>query len=137
MAMPGWERRAAWLLLLNGALGCGVGLGVALLQGQTPAIQWSVLGALAGILALRAPVPGLAAGLLYYLPAVLSFHGRDFSFAVRSGISLAWVVDIDGGVLLINLAALALAALSAFLLLRRIKFPWPASGKRAHEVQRR
>jgi hypothetical protein len=119
--MHKWERGAAWLLLLNGALGLSVGLGAAFLQGTAPAVLWSLLGLLAGTLALRAPIPGLAAGLLYYLPQVLSFHGSDFSFAIRSGISLARVVHTTGGVLVINLAALALAALNVFVLMQRLR----------------
>jgi hypothetical protein len=117
--MRTWERGAAWLLLLNGALGLCVGLGAAFYQGTAPAVLWSVLGLLAGALAMRAPVLGLAVGLLYYVPQVLSFHGSDVSFSVRSGISLAWAVHLTAGVLVINLAALALALLNVFLVVRR------------------
>lgn len=127
--MSKWERYAAWLLLLNGALGLCVALGAAKAHEMLDALPWSLFGIVAGLLALRAPVIGQAAGLIYYLPQVPSFHSQDFSFSVRSGISLGWVVTTGAGVLVINVAALALAALSAILLPRRVRARWQASGK--------
>jgi hypothetical protein len=119
--MSTWERWAAWLLLLNGALGLGATVvSAAIVHTMPTALPWSVLGIAAGLLALRAPAAGLAAGVIYYLPQVASFHSQEFSFSIRSGISLGWVITTGAGVLVINLAALALAGLGAFLVTRRV-----------------
>ena len=118
--MSRWERGAACLLLLNGALGLCATVFAAVFDAMPAAIPWSLLGIAAGLLALRAPALGLSAGLIYYLAQVASFHSQDFSFSIRSGISLGWVVTTGAGVLVINLAALALAGLCAFLVARRV-----------------
>jgi hypothetical protein len=127
--MSKWERCAAALLLLNGALGLCATLGAATVDAMPSAMPWSLLGIFAGLLALRAPAIGLAAGMVYYLPQVASFHSQGFSFSVRSGISLGWVITTGAGVLVINLAALALAGLGAFLVARRVRVRWQASGR--------
>jgi hypothetical protein len=126
--MKKWERFAAWLLLLNGGLGLCVALGISITHGESHAAldalpSWSLFGTLAGLLALRTQAIGLVAGMLYYLPQMFSFYSKDFSFSVRSGISLAWVIPNSAGVLVINLAAMAFAALSATLLARHVSFP--------------
>jgi hypothetical protein len=147
--MTKFERLAAWLLLLNGSLGLCAALGIALatrenIQAILP--LWSLLGTLAGLLALRTSAMGLAAGLLYYLPQVASFHSRDFSISIRSGISLGWVITTSWGVLVINFVALTLAALSATLIARRARAhyagrcsdesPFNANGKAlAHRLE--
>lgn len=110
----------AWLLLANGALGCAA---AAAAWPQAPA-QWpwpAILGAASGCLLLKGMSSGLWGGLLSSVLQslrYLSFVGTG-SFGAKWAMSLAVVLHVRDGILVVNLLALALALMCAGLLCRR------------------
>ncbi len=118
------DRYSAWVMLANGALGLSVALGMAALHrsaaelAASPPIT-SMLGVVAGVLAVRGKMAGLVAGLLFYGVQILSYYSQTFQFNFKSGISVAAVVALPHGILVVNLAALAGLAVTIWLLVRR------------------
>jgi hypothetical protein len=110
---------AAWLLLVNGLLGLGVGLwmGAAFTQG----LPW--LGVLSGLLSVRRHRAGAWGALLFYGLQLTSYYPYtgNWSFSYRCGLSLGYVARLPDGVLVVNLAALLLLAVSAALAVRETR----------------
>ncbi len=118
------ERYSASLMLLNGAIGLAVALGSAALQRMPAALldappYASLLGVVSGLLALRGKLAGLLGGLLFYALQIPSYYSPRWHFNVRSGISVATVVELAHGVLVINVAALAGLLVTVWLLAAR------------------
>ena len=122
------ERVAAWLLLINGALGLVVSLGTMLAVHAAPVELAAlplvaILGVLSGCLWLRGHVAGAWAGSVFYALQVVSYYAYSgaWSFSVKSGLSLALVLHLPDGVLVVNVAALALLAVNAVVLAPRLR----------------
>lgn len=114
-ARPGkLERYCAWAMLGNATLGLIVALVV-----SVPPVT-SILGLVAGVLAVRGKIAGLVGGLLFYGLQVLSYYSPAFHFNFRSGISLAAVVSLPHGIMVVNMAAGAGLAVTIWLLARRV-----------------
>jgi hypothetical protein len=122
-----FERVVATLLLANGALAL-VTACARLLLASPPALAWStlpwwaLLGLLSGLLAVNGRVAGVCGGVLFHAVQVCAYFGYAHgpTFAIRSGLSLALVLRLPGGVLVVNVVALALLAAGvAVLVLRR------------------
>jgi hypothetical protein len=116
----------AWTTLANGALGLIVAVGVAMIRGSEPELSHtppiaSLLGVLAGALTVRGKIAGLIVGLFFYGLQVLSYYSSSIQFNFRSGFSLAKVVELSQGVLVINLAALAGLVIAVWLLARHLR----------------
>jgi len=121
---PRWtriERVVAGLTIVNGALGLLVpghagGAIVAL-----PLL--SLLGLLSGLIAWRGRAAGHAAGLAFYASQLAGYHRYDLTWAypLHGSLSLAFVVHLPTGVLIVNVLALALFAASTALLWWRLR----------------
>jgi hypothetical protein len=116
-AMQKLERGAAWLLLVNALLGLGVSLWGR--SGELPVL--ALLGLLSGWLSLRGNRAGVWGAMAFYAPQVLSYYAYSmaWSFSVKSGLSLAFVARLPDGVLIVNVVALGLLAVTAAILVRR------------------
>jgi hypothetical protein len=109
-----WPTLVACLLLANGMLGLAPSLW-RLVTGQEGAVPWlALLGVAAGALSLRGWRAAVWAGALFYAVQVCSFYSYagSWSFSMKAGLSLAWVQHLEQGVLVVNLAAVALLAAS-------------------------
>lgn len=118
------ERGSGWVLLLNGGLGLAVATASALARGgmgqSLQSVPWvSLLGMVAGLLALRSARAGLMGGLLFYGLQIASYYSHNFQFNFKSGLSLGAVIELPQGVLVVNVAALAGLAVILLILLRR------------------
>jgi hypothetical protein len=113
---PQFERSIAWMLVANGLLGLAVSLATA--PGAWPLA--SILGIISGALSLRRYAVGVCGGLLYYALQVASYYpySNTWSYSVKSGVSLAAVIKLPGGVLVLNVLALLLLGTSAVALKR-------------------
>jgi hypothetical protein len=111
-------RVAAWLLLANGLLGLGLGLWGGLSGAFTQALPW--LGVLSGLLSMRRHRAGAWGAMLFYGLQLASFYPYtgNWSFSYRCGLSLGYVARLPDGVLVVNLVALLLLAVSAALAVR-------------------
>ncbi|WP_229256277.1 hypothetical protein [Duganella lactea] len=125
------EKWLARVLLLNSGLALAVSLG---LLGQAPPARMAtfgvaLLGFLAALLSLRRHRAGAWGGMLYYLPQVLIFHRFDggWQFSLQAGVSLGVSLRVAEGVLVVNLLALVLLAVTAVVCYRRARQPATAS----------
>ena len=123
----GWvriERAIAVLTIASGAIGLVV-LGVQLLNhdavGATPVL--ALLGLLAGILAWHGRVEGYCTALAFYALQLASFYSYDLTqtYHFRGGLSLAFVMHLQSGVLVVNGFAIVMLATSAVLLCWRLR----------------
>jgi hypothetical protein len=114
ISSPQFDRIVACLLVANGLLGLTVSLATA--SGAWPLI--SMLGIVSGALSLRRYTVGVCGGLLYYALQVASYYpySNTWSYSVKSGVSLAAVIKLPMGVLVLNVLALLLLGASAIVL---------------------
>jgi hypothetical protein len=113
------ERIVATVTAVNAALGLAVGA-LGPLAGRT--LLLALLGLLSGILAWRARSGGHIAGLAFYGLQLAAWYSYDATQAwhLRGGLSLAFVVHLQSGLLIVNVFALAMLAASAALLWRNL-----------------
>lgn len=119
-AVETWWAR---VLLLNSGLALAVSLGLAgapLAGGEAGLVFGAaLLGFLAAVLALRRHRAGLWGGGLYYALQVLSYVPLTpgaAGFSVKAGVSLGLVLHFAQAIVVINLVALVLLAVTAVLL---------------------
>jgi hypothetical protein len=119
-AVETWWAR---VLLLNSGLALAVSLGLAgaPLAGSAAGLVFgaALLGFLAAVLALRRHRAGLWGGGLYYAVQVVSYvplAPGAASFSVKAGVNLGLVLHFTGAVVVINLVALALLAVTVVVL---------------------
>jgi len=118
------EKWLARVLLLNSGLALAVSLGLLgphLDQaGAAVVFSAATLGFLAAVASLKRWKSGLWGGVLYYALQVFSyfpFDGREYS--VKAGVSIGLVMRFPHSVLVLNVVALALLAISAAVLAGR------------------
>ena len=119
--MQAVEKWLARVLLLNSGLALAVSLGlfgVAVAEGGTLLFGAATLGFLAAVLSLRRHVAGLWAALLYYLVQVAGVYPLDggASWSVKAGVSLGLVLHFKQAVVVVNVAALVLLAVTIVVL---------------------
>lgn len=113
---------AARVLLLNSGLALAVSLGLlgAPLDAGAASLVFgaAMLGFIAAVLSLRRHPAGRWGGLLYYALQVLSYYplSGGASFSVKAGVSIGLVLHFPQAVLVINMVALALFAVTLALL---------------------
>lgn len=118
------ESCSGWFMLINGGTGLLVSASVALLHHSAAGMidsppYVSLLGALAGLLALRAAWAGLVAGSIFYGLQVLSYHSIDQHINFRSGLSYGVVVHLPHGTLVINIIAVLGLLVTSWMLAGR------------------
>jgi hypothetical protein len=101
------------VLSVSGFLACGI-------LGSLPLL--ALLGLLSGVPAWRGQAAGHGAALLFYGVQLAGFHAwhSSQSYSLRGAFSLAFVVHLPTGVLIVNVFAMTLLATSAVLLWRRL-----------------
>lgn len=116
------ERAVAAVTVVNAALGLVVW---ALRGGAIATLLLALLGLLSGVLAWRGRTGGHGAGLAFYGLQLAAWYAYDTTQAwhLRGAFSLALVVHLRSGVLIVNVFALAMLAASAVLLWRRLHRP--------------
>ncbi|WP_332856629.1 hypothetical protein [Duganella sp. S19_KUP01_CR8] len=127
--MREFEKWVARVLLLNSALALGVCLG--LLGEPQPAdalpllYSAAMLGFLSAVLSLKRWKTGLWGGVLYYALQLFSIYpfAGGWQFAVKAGVSIGLVLRFAGGVVVLNMVALALLAATAAVLAWRYRVP--------------
>ena len=109
------ERLVAVLTIANGALG--------LVMWVTGLPLLALLGLLSGVLAWRGRPGGHVAGLVFYGLQLAAFHPWHAAQAYHTTwiFSLAFVVRLPSGVLIVNAFAVAMLAASVALLWRRLR----------------
>jgi len=110
------ERTVAGISIVSGGLGLGIWMFLSNAGGSLPLL--SLLGLLSGMLVWRRHAGGHGAGLLFYALQLVGYHSYDAIdiYPLRSILSLAYVVHLPAGVLIVNLLALAMMLASATLL---------------------
>ena len=114
----------AGLTIANGVLGLvmwAIGL---LSRGAIDSVPLlPLLGLLSGVLAWRERLAGLVAGLVFYGVQLAAFHSFDSTQAWQPAwvFSLAFVVHLPAGVLIVNAFAVAMLAASAAMVVLRTK----------------
>lgn len=120
--MQAVDKWAARVLLLNSGLALAVSLGLLgepLAAGEA---RWvfgaALLGFIAAVLALRRHPTGLWGAAFYYALQLVSYTPLDGGpgWSVKAGVSVGLVLQFSQFILVINVVALALLALTAFLL---------------------
>jgi hypothetical protein len=122
------ERLVAALTIVNGALGLVVWATGMLSRGAIGSLPLlALLGLLSGVLAWRGRPGGHGAGLVFYGVQLAAFHSwhAAHSFHMTWIFSLAFVVRLPTGVLIVNAFAVAMLAASAALLWRRLRTARP------------
>lgn len=116
------ERIVAAVTVVNAALGLAV-WALRPMAGTSATLLLALLGLLSGVLAWRGRLAGHAAGLAFYGLQLAAWYSYDASQAwpLRAALSLAFVVHLPAGVLIVNVFALAMLAASAALLWRRLR----------------
>ena len=97
----------------------------ALAGGTGGTLALALLGLLSGVLAWRGRLGGHYAGLAFYGLQLAAWYSYDATQAwhLRAAFSLAFVVHLRSGVLIVNVFAMAMLAASAALLWRRQRAP--------------
>lgn len=119
----------AWVLLTNGALGLLVSFGISVLNHAASALDTlaftPILGVLSGILSLCGRILGMWGGLVFYALQGFSYYSysQDFRFSFKSGLSLASIIHLSDGILIVNVAALLFFAAGALILSQRLLMP--------------
>jgi hypothetical protein len=118
------DKWIAGLTTANGVLGLAMwGTGL-LSRGAIDSLPLlPLLGLLAGVLAWRGRLAGQGAGLLFYGVQLAAFHSYDSTQAWQPPwtFSLAYVVHLPTGVLIVNAFAVAMLAASAALAVLRTR----------------
>jgi len=123
--MQEFEKWLARVLLLNSGLALAVSLGLLgqRLGGAGAALVFgaALLGFLAAVLSLKGWRAGLWGGVLYYALQLASWFPFDggAGYSIKAGVSIGLVLRCQGGVLVLNMIALALLAATIFVLHRR------------------
>jgi hypothetical protein len=118
------ERIVAGLTTVNGALGLAMWALRPLPGAAIDALPLlALLGLLSGVLAWRGRLGGHGAGLAFYGLQLASYYSYDATQAyhLRGALSLAFVVHVPAGVLVVNVFTLAMLAASAALLWRHLR----------------
>ena len=113
------EQLVAALTLANAALGLVLSVSGFLARGAPGSLPLlALLGLLSGVPAWRGRAAGHGVALLFYGVQLAGFHGyhADRSYPLQGAFSLAFVVHLPAGVLIVNGFAMALLAASAALL---------------------
>jgi hypothetical protein len=115
------EKWLARVLLLNSGLALAVSLGLLgphLDQaGAAVVFGAATLGFLAAVASLKRWKSGLWGGVLYYVLQVFSYFPADGrEYIVKAGVSIGLIFHFSQGLLVINLIALALLAVSSAVL---------------------
>lgn len=125
MPMLELEKWLARVLLLNSGLALAVSLGL-LGESLAGADRWMVFGAallgfLSAVASLKRRVIGLYGAGLYYFLQLFSYFpfNADWHVAVKAGVSVGLVMRFSSGVLVLNVVALALFAVTLWVLIRR------------------
>ena len=114
----------AGLTLANGMLGLAMWATGLLSRGAIDSLPLlPLLGLLSGVLAWRGRLAGHGAGLVFYSVQLAAFHSFDSTQAWQPAwvFSLAFVVHLPAGVLIVNAFAVAMLAASAALVLLRAR----------------
>ncbi|MFZ6675921.1 hypothetical protein [Undibacterium sp. Xuan67W] len=116
---------SAWFMLIDGGIGLFVSASMMIAQHSVSAVinmvsYTSILGVLSGLLALRGRLAGLIGGLFFYGVQMVSYYSHDIRLNFRSGISLAVVVDLMHGTVVINTVAVAGLAATIWILKKRL-----------------
>lgn len=119
------EKWAARVLLLNSGLALAVSFG--LLGGPLSGDEaWWVFGAallgfIAAVLSLRRHPLGLWGGALYYTLQVISYFPASGAagFSIKAGVSIGLVLHFSQSLIVVNMVALALLAVTITLLVWR------------------
>ena len=122
------ERLVAALTVVNGALGLVMWVIGVLSRGAIGSLPLLALsGLLSGVLAWHGRPGGHGAGLVFYGVQLAAFHPLHSAqaFHVAWTFSLAFVVHLPSGVLIVNAFAVAMLAASAALLWRRLRTARP------------
>jgi hypothetical protein len=117
------ERLLGALTFVNGALGLVMWVTGLLSRGAVGSLPLlALLGLLSGVLAWHGRPAGHGAGLVFYGVQLAAFHSWHAAQAshVTWTFSLAFVVHLPTGVLIVNAFAVAMLAASAALLWRRL-----------------
>ena len=123
--MQAVETWAARVLLLNSGLTLAVCLGLLgapLAEGK---VSWvfgaAMLGFISAVLSLRRNIVGLWGGLLYYAVQVLQYTPLDGSpgWSMKAGVSIGLVLQFSQAIVVVNMVALALLAVTAAVLAYR------------------
>jgi hypothetical protein len=126
------ERLVAALTIGNGALGLVMWVTGLLSRGAIGSLPLlALLGLLSGVLAWRGRLGGHGAGLVFYGVQLAAFHSWDSTQAYHLTwtFSLAFVVHLPTGLLLVNAFAVAMLAASAALLWRRCRTAWTVTAR--------
>lgn len=118
------EKWIAGLTMANGVLGLAMWSMGLLSRGAIDSLPLlPLLGLLSGVLAWRGRLAGHGAGLVFYAMQLAAFHsfGSAGSYQLPWTFSLAFVVHLPAGVLVVNAFAVAMLAASAALVLLRAK----------------
>jgi hypothetical protein len=116
------EQLVAALTLANAALGLVLSVSGFLARGALGSLPLlALLGLLSGVPAWRGRAAGHGAALLFYGVQLAGFHAwhSSQSYSLRGVFSLAFVVHLPAGVLIVNVFAVTMLAASAALLWRR------------------
>jgi hypothetical protein len=126
------ERLMAALTIVNGALGLVMWVTGLLSRGAIGGLPLlALLGLLAGVLAWRGRPGGHGAGLVFYGLQLAAFHPWHAAqaFHVAWTFSLAFVVRLPSGVLIVNAFAVVMLAASAALLWWRVRTARPIQAR--------
>lgn len=114
----------AWFMLIDGACGLLVSLGIAILHRSATGLidsppYVSLLGVCAGLVAMRAARAGLIAGSVFYALQIFSYYSQNLQFNFRSGLSYGLVVSLAHGALVINIVAFLGLLVTVWIMNRR------------------
>jgi len=126
------ERLVAALTIVNGVLSLVMWATGLLSRGAIGSLPLlALLGVLSGVLAWHGRPAGHGAGLVFYGVQLAAFHPWHPAQAshVTWTFSLAFVVHLPTGVLIVNAFAVAMLAASAVLLWRRIRTARPIQAR--------
>lgn len=125
--MQAFETWLARVLILNSGLTFGVCLGWLGAPQGSGELPWlyaaALLGLVSGLLALRGKPAGWCGSLLYYGVQLVSYYplGAGTPWSLKAGLSLGVVLTFPSAIVVLNLLALLLWALSAALLWRSLR----------------
>jgi len=122
------ERLVAALTIVNAALGLVMWLMALLSRGAIGSLPLlALLGLFSGVLAWHGRPGGHGAGLVFYGVQLAAFHSWHATQAshVSWTFSLAFVLRLPTGMLIVNAFAVAMLAASAALLWRRLRTARP------------
>lgn len=120
--MQAVDKWAARVLLLNSGLALAVCLGLLgepLAEGEASRVFGAaMLGFIAAVLCLRRHPAGLWGAALYYALQLVSYTPLDggAGWSVKAGVSVGLVLQFSQSIIVVNMVALALLALTAALL---------------------